>query len=849
MIPVKLELYNFLPYRKPEPLDLSGLHLACLAGANGAGKTSLLDAITWVLWGNARAQRDDELIHGDEQEMSVKLVFSLDGSLYQVMRYRSKKGRGSTDLILEILDGDKWRNIGENTVRATQAKIIRLLKLDYQTFINSAFLMQGRADEFTTKSPGERKAILGEILGLDAWAAYEDRAKRRLKQNDEQTAMIESGLLTIEVELAREQEYQDELAIAQNALNELAAQVQEAEAQFRDLENARFERESLKSSHDQSQRDVQQAQGELHRIDGERRQHLERMENFEKVMDSRNDIETGYAALKEARQIDRDLSDRLMEQADLFRQRSELSEVITTARLQLESEETSLRSRKADYDRVIAEASNGHSLEEVQAQIAELEGHEASREAIRLELNRIREERAGLEGQNRSLKVEMDGIVAQRDRIQQTTDPNCPLCGQDLSNGHREELVSKLSGDGKKKGDEYRANKDQIEVLRGEESRLTATVQAYESELKKLQPLRDHFALRSERVQRAEAALTELEMISARLAELEQILWARTYAADEQSHLAEVEADLAELGYDEQAHQQARAGMNQYEPYEALKLDLDRAMSGIPDVQLAIDSLDQQSRLWNERLTVSCARVDELAAQIETLNTRLEQLGHWEQELMRLRQEEGNARVRVGAAQQKLKALEQQRIRQKSLFQERDRLNEERAIFDELRGAFGKDGVPAMIIEAAIPEIEMEANEMLVRMTDGRMHVRFETQREKVTGGVKETLDIKIADELGTRDYATFSGGEAFRVNFAIRLALSRLLARRAGAQLRTLIIDEGFGSQDAQGRERLVQAINAIQDEFDLILVITHIDELKDAFPARIEITKTYEGSVFEVI
>ena len=154
-----------------------------------------------------------------------------------------------------------------------------------------------------------------------------------------------------------------------------------------------------------------------------------------------------------------------------------------------------------------------------------------------------------------------------------------------------------------------------------------------------------------------------------------------------------------------------------------------------------------------------------------------------------------------------------------------------------------------MIIEAAIPEIEEGANSILARMTDGRMNIRFDTQREKITGGIKETLDIKISDELGTRDYATFSGGEAFRVNFAIRLALSRLLAYRAGAQLRTLIIDEGFRTQDTHGRERLVQALNAIQEDFDLILVITHIDELKDAFPVRIEVTKTPDGSVIELI
>jgi len=86
-------------------------------------------------------------------------------------------------------------------------------------------------------------------------------------------------------------------------------------------------------------------------------------------------------------------------------------------------------------------------------------------------------------------------------------------------------------------------------------------------------------------------------------------------------------------------------------------------------------------------------------------------------------------------------------------------------------------------------------------------------------------------------------------VDFAIRIALSKILARRAGAQLQTLVIDEGFGTQDAQGRERLVEAINAIQDDFARVLVITHIDELKDAFPVRVEVTKTPDGSMVEVV
>ena len=93
-----------------------------------------------------------------------------------------------------------------------------------------------------------------------------------------------------------------------------------------------------------------------------------------------------------------------------------------------------------------------------------------------------------------------------------------------------------------------------------------------------------------------------------------------------------------------------------------------------------------------------------------------------------------------------------------------------------------------------------------------------------------------------------YSGGEAFRVNFAIRIALSRLLAERAGAQLQMLVIDEGFGTQDSQGRERLVQAINSVADDFQRLIVVTHIDELKDLFSTRIDVVKDMNGSKVSV-
>jgi exonuclease SbcC len=132
------------------------------------------------------------------------------------------------------------------------------------------------------------------------------------------------------------------------------------------------------------------------------------------------------------------------------------------------------------------------------------------------------------------------------------------------------------------------------------------------------------------------------------------------------------------------------------------------------------------------------------------------------------------------------------------------------------------------------------------------MMIEFVTQekyKDDKRKDLRETLEIRIKDGAGERNYEMYSGGEAFRINFAIRLALSEILAQRKGARLQTLVIDEGFGSQDAEGRQRLIEAINTVRGDFAKILIITHLDELKEAFPNRIEVEKTPKGSVVSVI
>src|SRR3954470_19100367 len=164
------------------------MHVACLSGDNGAGKSTLLDAITWALWGYSRAGSGSaqQLVHAGRTEMEVDFEFKLAGEIYRVLRKwtapRGRTGSGTSVLELSIKDGDSFRSISGNTLRESEANIVGLLRMSYTTFTNSAFILQGRADAFTTRTPAERKQVLGEILELAEYDRLQERARERVRQ-------------------------------------------------------------------------------------------------------------------------------------------------------------------------------------------------------------------------------------------------------------------------------------------------------------------------------------------------------------------------------------------------------------------------------------------------------------------------------------------------------------------------------------------------------------------------------------------------------------------------------------------------------------------------------------------
>jgi exonuclease SbcC len=318
-----------------------------------------------------------------------------------------------------------------------------------------------------------------------------------------------------------------------------------------------------------------------------------------------------------------------------------------------------------------------------------------------------------------------------------------------------------------------------------------------------------------------------------------------------QARIEDLRAQLENLDFDPDRFQAVRNALNDLSDVPDRMGDLRHARSNREDW------IEQKTRIEN-RLDGLRSDHREKEEYLDELKEELGEKEALETEIAELESEVDDAEEAVSEAQQALGKLDERldqadRDREALQTTKEDLKNctEQRRLYKHLRTAFGKHGIPSLIIEETLPEIEQRANDILHRLTDGRMHVRLDTLKEKKSGGTKETLDIIITDEQGVaRPYETYSGGESFRVNFALRVALAQLLAERSGVRVRTLVIDEGFGTQDEEGIERLVEAIQEIRRDFAKILVITHLPRLKEAFPVRIEVEKDpVVGSTFEMI
>lgn len=856
MVPLKLGLRNFMAYRRLEPpLDFTGVHVACLSGPNGAGKSALLDAITWALWGQSRARSDDDLVTLGEQEMEVELEFVQGEEHCRVLRKRTRPGirkTGQSVLELQIADADGFfRPITGNTLRETQRQIDGLLRLDYQTFINSAMLLQGRADEFTLKAPGERKRVLGEVLGLSRYDEYEERARNEARLREGELTRLGAEIASLEAQVSLRPQYEEELRAMRQAYEQLSALVKAREGALAGLQETQRLREEKRARLAEGKDRLAEARAEMGELAGQEQSLLGRIREHREALAQKEAVSQ---ALEEHRGL-AEASERLGRAfQELYRLRQEenrLERTLELAKGELASEELLARREVAQLrEAADARQSLQEAVRQAEEELAGLAPQLEEASGQRERLTAVAQELGVLQHTNQQIVLGGQELRAKVDQLNRPGATGvCPLCGSQLGpEGHRR-IVEEYQAELERQRELYRANEQLIRTLQTEQERGQAALKALEeSIIQQRTTAQTRAATAGRQVAEAERAAQDMVQLQERLTGLQEALAGEAFAPEERAALATTRKSITGLGYDQERHQAIQARLRELEPFVSASQRLQEAERQLPHEEADLARVQEAVARWRARLSDEAERTASLERELAALPDVVQELSRAHRELEDARSQLTAASTRLGGVQAQLEhceALERVLRGQRAEATQRE---QEKGIYDELALAFGRRGLQALLIESALPELEQEANLLLGRMTDNRMHLALETQRQTRSGAIAETLDIKISDELGTRAYELYSGGEAFRINFALRIAISKLLARRAGAPLPTLIVDEGFGTQDTAGREKLIEAVNAIADDFERILVITHIDELKDAFPVRIEVTKTPEGSRVDV-
>ncbi|WGV28304.1 SMC family ATPase [Halotia branconii] len=1007
MIPVQLILKNFLSYRDAS-LDFCGLHTACICGSNGAGKSSLLEAMTWAVWGESRAAAEDDVIHSGAKEVRVDFTFRSNQQKYRIIRTRMRGATGVLEFQIETPSG--FRALTGKGVRATQDAILEHIKLDYDTFINSAYLRQGRADEFMLKRPSERKEILAELLKLNQYDDLEERAKESSRQFKARAEELGRCLESSKIQLQQREVTHTQRAELEAQLNQLQ-QVQAFDnIKLQSLQVVQHQRQTKVEQLSFVKQQYQNLSQDCDRLQQEHSAVKSQISGLEAILNQEAEIKNGYAQYQNLQSQEEAFATKFEEhtRATALRQQKQqqLTKQIHEIERQLQQVQGQLEALQQQEQEIQHTLSKSTEVEAALAQVAVARRRVAHLDELQMQVSPLLQQRQNLQSQIDRVhagliarleqlqttenqlqsssrrqpqlqqavmevgmqidQMEKDRVYLQRvqekgqerrhfierlqaqqreyekllgeldQKLQMLRNPDaiCPLCERPLDEHHWNRVAEKTKT-------EYQDTEGQLWVFREQMAVSDREIQLLRQEYREIsQKLAVYDSLREQRgqlaaqLQSTSDAEQQLQQLAAEKQHLERSLQVGDYAPDKQAQLQQLDQYLQQLNYNEQDHALARSEVERWRWAEIKQGQIKDATkrqtqiaSRKPELQATIAQL--KNRIQQEQIDSDCAReITELTRYIGEINYSLEQHNNlrqavrqaqsWQlryQQMLsaqqqypqlqgRLQDLETSRNARLNERQQlatqidhitqqlaetanpteQIQALEQQlatrrrqldeqianlgrleqlahqletlQIQYEQQQQQLQSCKRQYRIYQELTQAFGKNGIQALMIENVLPQLEAETNQLLSRLSANQLHVQFVTQKAGRSGTSKrknakliDTLDILIADARGTRAYETYSGGEAFRINFAIRLALAKLLAQRAGAALQLLIIDEGFGTQDAEGCDRLIAAINAIACDFACILTVTHMPHLKEAFQARIEVNKTQQGSQLHLL
>lgn len=900
MIPQKLQIKNFISYGPNlQTIDFTNYSLICLSGKNGHGKSALLDAMTWAVWGQARkiagaTKADQGLLRLGQTQMLVVFDFLFAGKTYRIRReYMETYGKPINTLEFGMIepDTDTFIPLTDKTIRTTQEKIEQTLRLDFESFSNSAFLRQGSSNEFSKKSPKDRKHILASILGLDQYEVIRKLALEKIKESQTKKTVLTTLQEKRMAELAAQEALDAELTMLtthMNALHTTEKEITAAQQTYateyaaydekqKQHHNLSFQLQQLSTTAAGHKKEIREQLAQW-RVINKKKQSLHSIALLEQEKNKTIAAITHHQKLFQENLEHRQLLLQLTQQISTIEQHHKDEHTKKKHTLQLELERLLAEHANQQIQLTKNKDDIAQKTTEKNELAAQITAHQQALSKITHNTDAVARTEAHLEKRKAAyqqfvslgnwINSELNSL-AQKKKLVHEDDPSCPLCEQNLSAARKRFLKLNFEKQESFLAHRLRRLKRIIpalkEILINQHARIVADKEQLQQAAMlsaKIIDLGDQQAKIIQLIEQTTAAQLSLEKETA--TQLLTIREKQQLLLNHDTHISTIDnpqyTSLAtqKKAVEKQLHEHVYNEVDYKKDQERLK-ELESQLIDYESLQKEVTN--QEAR--KHEILKYCALLKELNSSVATIAKKQHDLGNLEIQLSALRTKEQGIEQRSTQLKHEKEQLLHKKgsieNQQKYLIKIKNEFDQEQIALTQLETtiedyqtiatATGKDGIQALLIEEAIPEIEQEANYLLSRLTNNQAQIFIESLRDLKKGGTKETLDIKISDQAGIRPYELFSGGEAFRIDFALRIAISKLLARRAGTALQILIIDEGFGSQDEEGLGYIMDALYKIQDDFSKIIIVSHLPTMKDQFPVHFLIEKGVQGSTVSVI
>lgn len=772
--------------------------LTGIIGANGAGKTTILEAIAWALYGNSAARGTrDSLRHARAPEnapVRVELDFELGGH-----RYRVERTLRGAEL---FLDGGVTPIA--RSIKAVNDLLQRRLGMSRAEFFNTYFTGQKELDVMAALGPTDRARFLARVLGYDRLTAAQELLRDQRRSLIAELNGLRSGMPDPAQVAQRELESERALSAARDRA-ELAGAARAAAAERVATVGPSWEAADA-------------ARERWHALEAERRLVEQALAAATREQDrvtlERASVETAQRALMPL----------LTEIEVLPARRATLEGVERLAaahgeRRALEERLASLEEERVRLGERLGKLASAPSLEVEQRTVLDaarraLSATESALDDARTVWARDRQE---AETRHEALTTQYEELSAQHATLEGLGEESpCPTCARPLGASFREVMAL------------IAEQRDTVAVDRSyfrNRARQLATVPESLVELEQRRVAQQQEVVSAERrYARISAAVQEREQLQPSYLTLQQ-------RASEASQRLGALPD----GYDAEAHRALRAEMARLNELATRVAQLRATVERAAPLQQRAEAIAQEVSAHQTRYAEIVASLATLAFDAEVHATLRQAHAEAAQAAHEAELAQAEAVGAVERAGQQREGARQARAELATLQARAERLETERSLHDELDDEFG--ALRSELNARLRPELSELASGFLESLTDGR-YAALELDEDYAVQVLEDGLPKSV-----------LSGGEEDLCNLVLRLAISQMIAERAGQEFSLLILDEVFGSLDESRRENVLALLRRLHDRFEQVMVITHIEDVREGLDRVLMVTYDAESGASRVL